>query len=517
MSAQKAQVADYRYAKMSELGARARGALKPAIPVLALLLGGAGAYQMAVGSPGGVALVLIALGACISLAAWRKSGRGLPLMPMIVLQHVVIYGLPLIIMQDTVAIYPRDYITKAGVELLIFLVTLTVAWRMGMRMFPNSPPVCYGLQELKSGGTTKLARIGFALIIILSAYQIFERTGILLMFLSMLPTGVFPIVWAVVSAAGTCGFFIGSLLLGGGSLSVTQKAAFWLLLALNCYIESSSFLLSPALIMIITVMIGLFWSTGRFPWVYFVAVLLIFSYLNIGKIVMRERYWGEAGADAIPQFSPGGDAGPLLRVVRGQLRLHHGEQQGRGGRREFRGGAPSKQSLLERINNLQNLLFAIDAVETHHIEPLGGKTYAIIPALLIPRFLWPDKPGTHEGQAILNVHFGRQDLLSTTTTYIAWGLLPEAYGNFGPIAGAIFLGALLGFVFAWVERYTADKLVISMEGFLAFTLFLALANSFELVASVLVTSVEQAFIPIIAATAPFARRIVVPRPAAQQE
>jgi hypothetical protein len=517
MSAQKTQRADYRYAKMSELGTRARRALKPAIPALALLLGGVALYQISMGRPGGIALALIALGACISLAAWRASGKGLPLMPVIVLQHVIIYALPLVVMQETVSAYPQEYITQAGIELLIFFIALTVAWRMGMQLFPSFQPVCYGLQELKSGGTTKLARIGFGLIIILSAYQIFERTGILLMFLSMLPSGVFPIVWAVVSAAGTCGFFIGSLLLGGGSLSVTQKAVFWLLLAVNCYIESSSFLLSPAFIMIITVMIGLFWSTGRFPWIYFAVVLLVFSYLNIGKIAMRERHWGEAGADEIPQFSLAEMPGLYGEWFEASYECMVEGDPAQAGSANAAEEAQGKQSLLERINNMQNLLFVIDAVKTHHIEPLGGKTYSIIPALLIPRFLWPDKPGTHEGQVMLNVHFGRQDVLSTTTTYVAWGLLPEAYGNFGAGVGAIFLGAVLGLVFAWVERYTADKLVISMEGFLAFTLFLAMANSFELVASVLVTSVEQAFIPIIAATAPFARRIVVPRASGPQQ
>jgi hypothetical protein len=90
-------------------------------------------------------------------------------------------------------------------------------------------------------------------------------------------------------------------------------------------------------------------------------------------------------------------------------------------------------------------------------------------------------------------------------------LLPEAYGNFGPIAGALILGAAMGLFFAWLERYTVDKLVISVEGFVAFTIFLGMANSFELVASVLVTSIEQSIIPIVAATAPFARRVVVAR------
>ena len=154
----------------------------------------------------------------------------------------------------------------------------------------------------------------------------------------------------------------------------------------------------------------------------------------------------------------------------------------------------------------------INAVKAENIPILKGATYTVIPALFIPRILWPDKPRTHEGQVLLNVHFGRQDLISTYSTYVAWGLLPEAYGNFGPFAGAIILGAVLGLGFAWVECATARKLVISLEGFVAFSVFLNLANAFEMVSSVLVTSIFQSLVPIVVACAPFVRRMRTGRP-----
>jgi hypothetical protein len=504
---------DYRHAQIKELGLRTRLALKSAIPILALLLGGIAAYQLFTGRPGGVAEGLIAVGACIALATWRKAGSGLPLMPMIVLQHVLVYGLPLLVMQETISSYPVEFFTKAGVELLVFFLSLAAAWRMGIYLFPLARPICYGLHEFQKGGAEKLNRIGFGLIVFTFVYQVLDHTGILGMFLNMLPYGVFPIVWAVVSAAGSCGFFIVSLLLGGGRVSATGTVFFWVLLAANCMISASSFLLSSALIMVITVVIGLFWSRGRVPWFYVTIVLLLFSFLNIGKVVMRHRYWGEAGADQLPEFTldeiPDHYVewfGVSYDCVMGNDVKDYDEPAVSEDKPE------EKQSLLERVNNMQNLLFVIDAMETHHIEPLHGETYTIIPKLLIPRFLWPDKPGTHEGQVLLNVHFGRQDLISTKSTFVAWGLLPEAYGNFGPIAGSLFLGTVLGLLCSWMEQYTANKLVISVEGFVTFTIFLGMANSFELVASVLVTAIEQSIIPIVMAAAPFARRIVVAPP-----
>jgi hypothetical protein len=170
------------------------------------------------------------------------------------------------------------------------------------------------------------------------------------------------------------------------------------------------------------------------------------------------------------------------------------------------------QTLLDRVDNLQNLLFVEDAIETEHVSPLKGKTYWLIPPLLVPRILWPDKPRSHEGQVLLNVHFGRQDLDSTLSTYIAWGLLPEAYGNFGQFYGSIGLGLVLGVFFAWVENYTARKLLVSTEGLISLSLFMNLMNSFEMVASVLVTSTFQSMVIVVAASAPFVRRIKNPRP-----
>jgi hypothetical protein len=168
--------------------------------------------------------------------------------------------------------------------------------------------------------------------------------------------------------------------------------------------------------------------------------------------------------------------------------------------------AKENQTLLARVNNLQNLLYVIDAETVQKIEPLHGATYSVIPLLLIPRILLTDKPRSHEGQIMLNVHFQRQDLNSTFETYIAWGLLPEAYGNFGPLTGAIVLGVVMGLLFAFLEKWTANKLVVSMEGFIGFTMFLGFANSYEMVASVLVTSIFQALVPVAGAMLPFSRR-----------
>jgi hypothetical protein len=66
-----------------------------------------------------------------------------------------------------------------------------------------------------------------------------------------------------------------------------------------------------------------------------------------------------------------------------------------------------------------------------------------------------------------------------------------------------------------VENQTARKLVVSMEGFLSLSLLMSLMNSFEMVASVLVTSAFQSFVIVIAASAPFVHRQVTGQPQAE--
>ena len=127
-----------------------------------------------------------------------------------------------------------------------------------------------------------------------------------------------------------------------------------------------------------------------------------------------------------------------------------------------------------------------------------GKTYALIPPLFIPRVFWPDKPRTHEGQVMLNLHFGRQATIEQTEqTYIAWGLLPEAVGNFGIVGGPIFLGGILGWILGWLERVSLYKRIFSVEGLILIGTLLLFAGSYEMVASVLLTATFQFLVAVM--------------------
>ncbi len=216
----------------------------------------------------------------------------------------------------------------------------------------------------------------------------------------------------------------------------------------------------------------------------------VIGFLNIGKFDIREKYWkGGQGQEitlrGLPAFYGEWIESSWSKITDSQDAI--GEQESEG------------QSLFHRVNNLQNLLFVTRALDDYQIPTLEGLGYAQLPTIFVPRALWPEKPRTHEGQVMLNLHFRRQrDVRATEGTYIAWGLLPEAIGNFGLWGGPVFLGIVLGFACGTIEKWSVRKNLFSIEGISACILLIYAAISFEMSAGVLIAMLFQTFVVVVA-------------------
>ncbi len=495
-----------RYTEIGALSDKVRAAVRRLVMPLVVVLALESAYLAFSDKPGAGAFALIGFGTCVALQVWSLSAIGLPLLPMLVVQNLIIYGVPIAASHEDILGYPADFLSSAAMEVLIFDVAMILAWKVGMRVFRPSHAPSHALHEFNKSGVKGWARLGYGMFIGTTIVLVMQGSSTFSAVFNALPTGLDSVLYALLAVVSACGFFLVAMLIGGRDSTPLGKAVFWFFLVANAMMASTDFILSTAAGNLITVAIGFFWSNGRVPWRYLTIVLLVLSFLNTGKSTMRSRYWGSEDA---PVAKPTLSQLPAVYAEWAQVSLDavmENDVKASSAAGDSADGKKKNQTLLDRIDNLQNLLFVIDAIKTEHVSPLYGKTYTLIPPLLVPRFLWPDKPRSHEGQILLNVHFGRQDLESTFVTYIAWGLLPEAYGNFGAFAGSIYLGLFIGVFFAWVENKTAHKLVVSTEGFLSLSLLMNLMNSFEMVASVLVTSTFQSFVIIVAASLPFVRR-----------
>ncbi len=507
-----------RFAEIGAVAASVRLLLRRINGPLALLLAAGTAYLWFSDNPGVNCFALTSIGTMIVLWLWQNGGIGPPIVPLLAIQNLLLYGLPVLTKNETVMKYPESLLTSAGLEILVFSFALAAAWRFGVMIFRSGSRSCFALQGFSDERMTKLFKLGFGLAIAATSYNILSALDLLRSVIDLLPAGTYSIISAVISGMTACGFFLSAFVVGSNRVPANFRWVFWGMLAANCTIIAAGFLLSGTTTLLLSVATGLFWSTGRVPWRFLLVTCGALAFLNIGKFEMRDRYWGENGESGPTAVTFGQMPGYYREWAETSfdILLSFDAEDKRTERlqtaKELNPEQPAEgQSLVDRINNLQNILFVMDAVRNKRGTLLEGATYTLIPPLLVPRVLWPDKPRSHEGQVLLNVHFGRQDNQSTLRTYVAWGLQAEAYGNFGPVLGNAILGAVIGLLFVWVEKFTARKLLLSLEGFLSFVLFLGMANSFEMVSSVLVTSIFQAFIPVILATLPFVERVMPQR------
>ena len=268
---------------------------------------------------------------------------------------------------------------------------------------------------------------------------------------------------------------------------------FWILVAATFFLSISDILISAASALVISCAIGLGLGLRRIPWRFLMVAGLLVAFLNQGKFVLRERYWDLESSSTHVRLA--GLPALYAEWAKASLTMLTSGSRDRAQSGEV--ASDSGQSLFDRVNGLQNLIFIVDALERGDAELLHGRTYRIIPALLVPRFLWPEKPRTHEGQVMLNLAFGRQATVEDTyRTYVAWGLLPEAVGNFGLFGGACLLGLLAGFGCGWLEVWSARKRLFSVAGLIAGAVLIQIAVSYEFVASVNVTSTFQLLVAV---------------------
>ncbi len=452
------------------------------------------------GYPGLFTFAALSVGTMLIFSVWQTAGGGVPLLPLIALQTLVVYGVPIATNNACLQTASADTLARCGLELLVFQLALAGSWYACRQMIPAAPPRAWLIDMIVRERMQGLTHLGFWLAGGSTAFEVAGSMGWLDPVLSALPAGSYSVLSALTSAAAMAGFFVLALCIGGGHLKQGQKGFVWTLFVSRSLVSALSLLLSVPIMDMAALATGFLWGGGRFPWRFLIICAGVLAFLNLGKADMRERYWAQSEDDAPATICTAVEL-PARYAEWAQLslaKLQPAQERGYATPKE-------RQTLLDRIDNLQNLIFVVKAVDGERQPTLDGATYWLIPPLLVPRLFWPDKPRAHEGQVLLNTHFGRQSLEDSYKTYIAWGLLPEAYGNFGAWWGSLFLGCVLGGFCAWLEVRAANKPIFSLEGFLTVAVLLGLVVSFEMVASVLFTSQFQRLVLIIGAAAPFVR------------
>lgn len=241
----------------------------------------------------------------------------------------------------------------------------------------------------------------------------------------------------------------------------------------------SSFFLVTGVAFILAAGLGFIITRKRIPWITVAVVFVVVSILHAGKAEMRAKYWER-----------GTNSGGVYSVA--QLPDIAAEWVSAGVRERLSGSGG--QSAIDRTSLLPLLLRA-QRLTPQHIDFLKGDTYALLPGMLVPRFLSPGKTASQAGMDLLNIRYGILSTEGVTSTAVGWGLIAEAWANFGYL-GEIGVGLFVGLLAGALSRWSAGASPVSRPTLFAIAAMITLLN-LEADLAGLLTSLLQSFAAVL--------------------
>jgi hypothetical protein len=356
-------------------------------------------------------------------------------------------------------------ISRAGWTVIIYLLTANLVYRLTTALPGRSP---FWRETLISQGVEKKIVYG----LIASTLYVFISE-----FTDWIPSDLGSTLRAVFYGVGILCTFVSCQRWGRGQLTAGEKAI------VLCTVVSQMVVMSVGLILISAIglmgiaILGYLSGGKRIPWLVIALGFTVMAVLHTGKTRMREKYWD--GYHAAPTFA--------------QLPDYFREWVDYG-LQPTSGDKSASQKMLERTSLMHLLCLIIDY--TPQRQPyLYGDTYKHVLPQLIPRFFWSDKPRSHVATYQLAIYYGLQREEDTASTTIAFGLVTEAYANFG-LVGAILLGAFWGFILKKLQIWSTFSPMFSFAGLLMILLTAWSLNA-ELTMAAWVSSFQQAALMVI--------------------
>ena len=402
---------------------------------------------------------------------------GMPIVPLHLFTVLWTYGLPLCSNHTEIVGYePLQYI-EMTVTLVLYCLAVTGAWILVGRRLPMP-----GRRFLVLEGRT-----GFPFLAMVLFFACVFMASVIGDGLFALSEGTFAILRSVILALTSVALYVLSFNLGRGGFHPRQAVVLFTLAGAYLVLQMATLFLIGAAVSAASMLVGYVFGARRIPWVVLSVLIAVFTVLHLGKAQMRNEVWGEShhalGITDLPEFFG--------------TWFDQGMQQLRADR-----AGPGTTSLFERASLAHVLLYA--QASTPDVVPhLLGYSYEVIPELLVPRIFWPDKASSHEGTTRLNVEYGIQTAEDAEYTTVGWGLINEAWANFGDY-GVVVLGLLLGALYGWAGHLAVGAPALSLNVFVAST-FAGVALQTEFTMGVFVTVLFQSLVSV-AAIIPLLRR-----------
>lgn len=388
--------------------------------------------------------IFVAIASIIPLYLWllRKS-HGLPIWPVFVIANGVVAALPMVQDSINLADYTSGEIIAGAFTLIGFFIIGTLIW-LGLTARPPKPP-----REIFMISGRRAERYLFVFIVL---GILFYFNGVGNGFI-VFPGNIMSVARGVILSLSTMGVFVLAFYDGRGLLSQRQSIWLVILVVLTAVGAALGLIMAAAVIPIAMLLMGYALGSGRIPWKSLAVVILIATILHPGKFAMREIYWGENSQsltfETLPKFYAdwfGFGLEQIGSTVGLTSEISEDERS---------------STLFERTGSLHMLLL-VQKKSPQEVPFFQGLTYMPIPRLLIPRFLDSHKGISHTGNILLSVNYGLQTLEQTESTSIAWGLVPEAYANFG-YWGVGLLAVGLAIFYSFVTNLTVNVPMTSLR------------------------------------------------------
>lgn len=410
-------------------------------------------------------LIMFTLAAVPSLLWARNGGSRFPVIETILILTANAYAMPVLNANEQLAAYPDAVITRASVAVILYQLSAILTY-LAVKGVPGRSN--FWRDSLI---TTKAEKFMVYGLLTSTAYVAIST------FTDWVPAELESILRAVFYGIGILCTFVTTQRWGRGELRQGEKTLLLCTLVPQLILMSVGLILISAISLIGIALLGYLAGGKRLPWVTLVMTFAIIAVLHTGKTRMREKYWD--GKLPPPTFS--------------ELPAYFTEWV-EYGLQPTSGGKTVSQKMLERTSLMHILCLIVDYTPARQ-DYLYGQTYTYVLPQLIPRLFWPDKPRSHIATYKLGIYYGLQDEEATNTTTIAFGLLTEAYANFGLI-GAIGLGIFWGY---WLKKLQVWSTFSPMFSFAGLLMVLLTAWSFnaELTMAAWVSSLEQALIVVL--------------------
>jgi len=403
---------------------------------------------------------------------WAKSGGSrFPVFEPIMLLCANSYAIPLLNGQEQLALYAPDVITRASLAVVVFQVCGIVSYnsitgRPGRSRFWTESVLSSQIERFIVYG-----------LVLSTAYVAIS------VFTAWIPAAIASVLRAVFFGIGILCTFISTQRWGRGDLTQSDKMVLLCTLVPQLIMQTVELLLVSSISLLGIALLGYLSGSKRVPWAAVICSFAILAVLNNGKSTMRSKYWElESPIPTVSQL-------PSFYAEWIQYGLETKDANASGEKTKSSG-----RKLLERTS-LMHILCLVADWSPDRQPYLYGETYGYVLPQLIPRFLWPDKPRSHIATFQLSIYYGLQDEDATNNTTIAFGMLAEAYANFGMI-GTGMLGLFWGTILKKLQVLSFHSPMFSQAG-LMMILLTAWAFAIELTMAVWISSFSQALIIVL--------------------